>query len=74
MREHWIHKRCFGIRGRLTENYICSNCANPSEVALPVKIVVDGDNGNSVKIFCYLGDTIGDGHNFLGPVGKLMYS
>ena len=60
--KHWIHKRCSGIRGRLTEaeNHTCSNCINSPQEAPSVSITVDGDQLETVPTFCYLDDTIGD--------------
>lgn len=62
----WVHKRCSGIKGRLTINpdYVCPRCegvARPID-GRPVTIVdVDGNMVDVVSTFCYLGDMLSAG-------------
>ena len=64
MYHKWVHKRCTGIKGRLTAvvDFICKTCVSPL-VAVPnllrEKIVIGTDEFESVVDFCYLGDALG---------------
>ena len=60
----WVHKRCTGIKGRLTAvvDFICKTCVSPPVAVpnlLPEKIVIGTDEFESVVDFCYLGDALG---------------
>ena len=59
----WVHKRCTSVKGKLAkvENFVCKSCTTP---AVPddvrQSIVIDGDEFDMVKEFCYLGDVCGE--------------
>ena len=62
----WIHKRCSGVRGDLSQiadNFMCRRCDGTiQEADLAEDIMVDGETYGCVKRFCYLRDTLdGDG-------------
>ena len=60
---HWIHKKCSGIRGRLTPDpsFMCNRCLG---IARPIdgrpfdSVTVNEQHLDVVDCFCYLGDTI----------------
>ena len=61
----WIHKRCSGIRGRLTAvaNFVCASCSvggNRETVELH-RVEFGGDSLECVNEFCYLGDMLSAG-------------
>ena len=64
--EHWVHKKCTSIKGRLTPdpNFKCSCClgtAHPID-GRPVNLVlVDDHKLEVVDSFCYLRDSISPG-------------
>ena len=57
--KHWVHKRCSGLKGRLTiaPSFKCHSCLhlpkNGNEVH---KIKLDNVEYERVNRFCYLGD------------------
>ena len=62
----WIHKRCSGVRGDLSQvadGFRCRRCDGTiQEVDLAEDLMADGETYECVKSFCYLGDTLdGDG-------------
>jgi hypothetical protein len=68
--KQWIHHRCSGIRGRLTDirTYVCPQCLKKSNNETPhgseepIEVVLeDGVCFELVDQFCYLGDMIGAG-------------
>ena len=60
--KHWVHKRCSGIKGKLTENrdYTCKACIEGNNIPEPHidKVNLDGAEVEVVDSFCYLGDRI----------------
>ena len=64
--KHWVHKRCSGIRGKLSEDpeYVCPRCLG---MARPI----DGRTATGVSVndclldveseFCYIGDVLSAG-------------
>ena len=74
--QHWVHKRCSGIKGRLVEDetFVCPACSNPRMPTPAVNIVVDGDSLESVSTFCYLGDTVGDNGGCMDAITARMKS
>ena len=63
---HWIHKKCSGITGRISQdpNFVCSRCrgeARPICGRTTEYVAVDSHHVNVVDSFCYLGDTISGG-------------
>ncbi|KAI8520792.1 hypothetical protein Bbelb_005460 [Branchiostoma belcheri] len=61
--QHWIHKKCTSIKGKLKEdpNFICRQCHSnsPSPVQPTQEVTVAGETFKVVPTFCYLGDMIG---------------
>ena len=64
----WIHKRCSGIKGSLTQvhQYRCRKCESGEDpVGVPEMLrqisLGEGQNLECVEEFCYLGDMIGAG-------------
>ena len=63
---HWVHKKCSGIQGRLSADptFTCKRCtgeARPID-ARPIKEVTVGDSSlQVVDSFCYLGDMLSAG-------------
>ena len=60
---HWVHHKCSGISGRLTEdpNYRCGRCrgtARPIDVRPATEFKVGDEVVDVVDNFCYLGDTM----------------
>ena len=58
----WIHKRCSGERGDLSQvsdGFRCRRCEGTiQEANLADDLMVDGETYECVKSFCYLGDTL----------------
>ena len=60
----WVHKKCTGIKGKLEKveiNFVCSSCSTiavPTNI-IPESITINGDVFESVPVFCYLGDVLG---------------
>ncbi len=62
----WVHKRCSGIKGRITgnQNYICPRCrdiARPIDGRPVTQVDVDGTKLDVEASFCYLGDMLNAG-------------
>ena len=58
--QHWVHKRCSGVRGRLTREKIfsCKKCIPGVLLQGEDKMInLDGDNIEVVGRFSYLGDS-----------------
>ena len=60
--DHWVHKRCSGIKGRLKHDdaFVCVSCKNPALAIIPDEFLLDGVALEVVPTFCYLGDVLGD--------------
>ena len=59
----WVHKKCSGIKGRLTANpdYVCPRCldqARPIDGRPVTQVDVDGTLLDVEASFCYLGDML----------------
>ena len=72
----WIHKRCSGVRGDLSQvadGFRCRRCDGTiQEVDLAEDLMVDGETYECVKSFCYLGDTLdGDGGADLAATARI---
>ena len=65
--DKWIHYKCSGIKGRLKAKgppYECSRCKEPNQVVDEIEqdgLTVQGEVYQTVKSFCYLGDTVDAG-------------
>jgi hypothetical protein len=64
----WIHKRCSGLKGRLTEgmNFSCDTCIGKQKKQIGLTkavdvVVMQDDSFERVDKFRYLGDVIGAG-------------
>ena len=62
--KHWVHKRCSGIRGRLTldPSFLCRNCngdISDGDFHLD-EVIVEDVKLEVVETFCYLGDVTGE--------------
>ena len=66
----WIHKRCSGVKGSLNAvgpAYKCRRCNEPDQIEDTIDdededgIMVQGEEYQAVKTFCYLGDTLDAG-------------
>ncbi|KAK3892880.1 hypothetical protein Pcinc_003281 [Petrolisthes cinctipes] len=74
---HWVHKKCSGITGRLKDDkrFMCKRCkkmavADDSDIE---KVYLDGEAIEVVEKFCYLGDTIGaQGGAGAGVMARLL--
>ena len=57
--QHWVHKRCSGVHGSLTQekDFTCKKCI-PGVLFEDEMITLDGDNIEVVDRFSYLGDVI----------------
>ena len=69
---NWIHKRCSGVRGDLSQvadGFMCKRCDDGTihEADLAEDLVVDGEKYAGVKSFFNLGDTL-DGYGGTDPV------
>ena len=63
---HWVHKKCTGIRGRLTADpsYICPRCsgtARPIDGRPVTEVTVEGSQMKVAGEFCYLGNMLSSG-------------
>ena len=61
--QHWTHKKCSGITGRLIEDpdFRCKRClgtARPIDVRPCTEVHIGGDLVEVVDSFCYLGDML----------------
>ena len=70
--DHWVHKKCSGIRGRLTDdpNYICPRCrgsARPIDGRPVTEVTVEGCQMKVVSEFIYLGDMLSLGGGCTRP-------
>ena len=59
----WVHKKCSGIKGRITSNpdYVCPRCmdqARPIDGRPVTQVVIDGSQLDVEASFCYLDDTL----------------
>ena len=57
--KHWVHKRCSGLKGRLTiaPSFKCYSCLHlPKNGNEAHKIKLDNVEYERVNRFCYLGD------------------
>ena len=64
--EHWVHKKCTSIKGRLTPNpnFKCCRClgtARPIDSRPANHVLVDDHKLEVVGSFCYLGDSVSAG-------------
>ena len=61
---HWVHKRCSGVRGRLSavRDFKCKSCDGMIECPAEIKKVeLCGQEYEVVDKFCYLGDMLNAG-------------
>lgn len=63
---HWVHKKCSGIRGRISANpqYLCPRCldqARPIDGRPVTEVDLDGTMLDVEPNFCYLGDMLCSG-------------
>ena len=59
--QHWVHKRCSGVHGSLTQekDFTCKKCIPGVSFENEDKMItLDGDNIEVVDRFSYLGDVI----------------
>ena len=64
--DHWVHKKCSGIKGRLSEDpgYVCPRCqgtARPIDGRTASAIPVNDCMLDVESEFCYLGDVLNAG-------------
>ena len=61
---HWVHKRCSGLKSKLASaiNFKCKACLDPQVSDDDYKAVeLDGNKYEVVNQFCYLGNMISAG-------------
>jgi hypothetical protein len=72
----WVHKRCSGVRGRLTavKDFVCRTCKEGRDGKVNGGVQVGTDTFERVVKFCYLGDMLasegGAEHAIVYRIGK----
>ena len=58
--QHWVHKKCSGIQGKVTSiiGFVCRRCLGLVAASMEENIMLDEDNIDIVDKFAYLGDVL----------------